>query len=323
MTAPASWGGSGRIKTAAVPVQGGLTLALVLLLIVLTLTIPSFLTLRNLEGLLLSLSIAGALAASMMVVMALGEIDLSIGSAVALAGVVASLVLMDTGSIFLGFAAGLAAGGAVGLVNGTVVAGLKINSLIATLATMEITRGLAYIVAGGDALIVQDERFFRLGLIQFLGLTTPVWTMISAFVLFGLLLQATVYGRSVLAIGGNRVAAALAGLEVRRIVIAAFVGQGLLAGLVGVLLAARLSLGDPKTGQGLELEVISACVLGGVSLGGGVARVIGVATGVVILGTVQNAMGLLNVPTFYQYLVRGGILLIAVGADRYNRGARP
>lgn len=302
--------------------QGGITLALLLLFIVLTVAIPSFLTLRNLDGLLLSLSTVGALAASMMLVIALGEIDLSIGSTVALAGVMATLALSETGSVLVGVVAGILTGGAVGLVNGTLVARLRINSLITTLATMEIARGLAYIAANGDALIIEDERFFRLGLVKFLGLTTPVWAMILAFILFGALLQRTIFGRGVLAIGGNRVAAELAGLNVRRIVTSTFLAQGILAGIVGVLLAARLSLGDPKTGQGLELEVISACVLGGVSLGGGVAQVIGVATGVLILGTVQNAMGLLNVPTFYQYLVRGGILLIAVAADRYKRGQR-
>ncbi len=297
----------------------GLLLVLVLLLIGLSLGVPSFLTLRNIDGLLLSVTLIGTLAASMMLVMALGEIDLSIGSTVAFAGVVASLVLGATHSLSAGIGAGVLAGGAVGLVNGAVVAGVGLNSLIATLATMEIVRGLAYLAAGGDALIITDERFFALGSATILGVTIPVWAMLAAFALFGVALRYLVVGRNILAIGGNAEAARLSGVPVRPVKLWVFAAQGLVAGTAGVILAARLSLGDPKTAQGLELGVISACVLGGVPLSGGVASIVGVVTGVFIMGCVQNAMGLLNVPTFYQYLVRGGILLLAVTFDQLKK----
>jgi L-arabinose transport system permease protein len=183
-------------------------------------------------------------------------------------------------------------------------------------ATMEVVRGLAYIVSSGDAVIIFDESFFELGIGSLFGIGYPVIAMAIAFIVFGIVLNYTVFGRNVLAIGGNAVAARLAGIGVRRARVLVFTLQGLVAGFAGVLLASRLSIGDPKASAGLELAVISGCVLGGVSLTGGIATISGVLIGVMIMGCVQNAMSLLNVPTFYQYLVRGGILFLAVAFDR-------
>ncbi|HEY4352767.1 MAG TPA: L-arabinose ABC transporter permease AraH, partial [Paraburkholderia sp.] len=240
----------------------------------------------------------------------------------AFAGVAASTVITATHSVLLGVAGGVLAGGAVGLVNGVLVARYKINSLIVTLAMMEVVRGLAYITSNGDAVMISEERFFDLGGGSLLGISYPIWSNIIGFVLFGFLLRKTVFGKNVLAVGGNGEAALLAGLPVTRIKITVFVLQGLVTGFAGVMLASRMSLGDPKTSVGLELGVISACVLGGVSLTGGVATISGVLVGVLIMGSVQDAMSLLNVPTFYQYLIRGGILLLAVLFDQFRRSRR-
>ena len=144
----------------------------------------------------------------------------------------------------------------------------------------------------------------------------PVWIAILCFILFAVLLNKTVYGRNTLAIGGNPEAARLAGVQVNATRITIFLIQGVIAALAGIILAARITSGQPNAAQGFELNVISACVLGGVSLMGGRATVSGVLVGVLIMGTVQNAMNLLNIDTFYQYLVRGGILLTAVLADQ-------
>jgi L-arabinose transport system permease protein len=294
----------------------------VLLFIVLSATVPNFPTARNLQGLLLSVSLIGGISVTMMLVLALGEVDLSVGSIVAFTGVVASLAITAAHSVIIGVAAGMLAGAAVGLFNGVVVARLRINSLIATLATMEMVRGLAYIVSHGDAAIISEERFFRLGAGDLFGIGVPIWENVALFVLFGWLLNYSVFGRNVLAVGGNQEAARLAGIAVARIKILVFAMQGCVAGLAGVLLAARMSLGDPKTAQGLELGVISACVLGGVSLSGGIATISGVLVGVLIIGSVQDAMSLLNVPAFYQYLIRGGILLLAVLFDQLRQRRR-
>ncbi|GHC34055.1 L-arabinose ABC transporter permease AraH [Aidingimonas halophila] len=300
----------------------GLIGIFVILFVALSIFIPDFLTGRNMVGLLLSVTLIGTISTTMMMVLALGEVDLSVASIVAFTGVVAAVVTSAVGSVFIGVIAGVAAGGAVGAFNGFVIAKFGINSLIATLAAMEFVRGLAYITSSGDAVMVTVPGFFALGKASFLGLTLPVWAMIACFVIFGVLLNLTAFGRNVLATGGNSEAAALAGVNVRRLKIIVFGLQGVVAGVTGVLLASRMGMGDPNTSMGLELAVISACVLGGVALSGGVATITGVLVGVLIMGCVQNAMGLLNVPTFYQYLVRGAILLLAVMFDRWKQTRR-
>jgi L-arabinose transport system permease protein len=302
--------------------KSGIVVVFLVLFAVLSVTVPGFLTPRNIQGLLLSVTLIGSIAVTMMFVLALGEVDLSVASIVAFAGVMASTVITATHSVMLGIIAGVLAGGAVGLVNGVLIARFKINSLIATLAMMEAVRGLAFLTSNGDAVMISEERFFDLGGGSFLGISFPIWSNIIGFVVFGFLLKKTVFGKNVLAVGGNGEAAVLAGLPVTRIKITVFVLQGLVTGFAGVMLASRMSLGDPKTSVGLELGVISACVLGGVSLTGGVATISGVLVGVLIMGAVQDAMSLLNVPTFYQYLIRGGILLLAVLFDQFRRSKR-
>ncbi len=302
--------------------KSGIAVVFVALFAILSATVPDFLTSRNIQGLLLSVTLIGSISVTMMFVLALGEVDLSVASIVAFSGVVASTVITQSHSVMLGIAAGILAGGAVGLVNGVLIARFKINSLIATLAMMEAVRGLAFLTSNGDAVMISEERFFDLGGGSFLGISFPIWSNIIGFVLFGFLLKKTVFGKNVLAVGGNGEAARLAGLPVTRIKITVFVLQGLVTGFAGVMLASRMSLGDPKTSVGLELGVISACVLGGVSLTGGVATISGVLVGVLIMGSVQDAMSLMNVPTFYQYLIRGGILLLAVLFDQFRRSKR-
>ena len=290
--------------------RSGIVVVFLLLFTALAFTVPGFISSRNIQGLLLSVTLIGSISVTMMFVLALGEVDLSVASIVAFAGVVASTLITATHSVVLGVGAGV------------LVARYQINSLIVTLAMMEVVRGLAFITSNGDAVMISEESFFDLGGGSLLGISYPIWSNIVGFALFGFLLKKTVFGKNVLAVGGNEEAALLAGLPVTRIKIAVFVLQGLVTGFAGVMLASRMSLGDPKTSVGLELGVISACVLGGVSLTGGVATVSGVLVGVLIMGSVQNAMSLMNVPTFYQYLIRGGILLLAVWFDRIRRNKR-
>ncbi|MFM0291170.1 L-arabinose ABC transporter permease AraH [Paraburkholderia megapolitana] len=302
--------------------RSGIVMVFIILFAVLSFTVPDFISARNIQGLLLSVTLIGSISVTMMFVLALGEVDLSVASIVAFSGVVASTLITATHSVLLGVTAGVLVGGAVGLVNGVLVAGYRINSLIVTLAMMEVVRGLAFITSNGDAVMISEERFFDLGGGSFLGVSYPIWSNVIGFVVFGFILNRTVFGKNVLAVGGNSEAALLAGLPVRRIKITVFVLQGLVTGFAGVMLASRMSLGDPKTSVGLELGVISACVLGGVSLTGGVATISGVIVGVLIMGSVQDAMSLMNVPTFYQYLIRGGILLLAVLFDQIRRNRR-
>jgi L-arabinose transport system permease protein len=294
-------------------------LVLAVLLVACSLGVDNFLTEANLRGLALAVCTVGMIACTMMFCLAAGDFDLSVGSIVAFAGVLGATVMNATGSVLAGTGAALAAGTLIGFINGVFVAGLGINALITTLASMQIVRGLGFIVSDGRAVGIRTDGFFALGNTAWLGVPTPVWLTVGCFVIFGLLLNRTIFGRNTLAIGGNKEAAHLAGVPVTRIKITIFTLQGLIASLAGLVLAARMTSGQPNTSQGLELEVISACVLGGVSLSGGVARIGFVVAGVLIMGLVQNAMNLLNIPPFYQYVARGCILLGAVMLDRFKQ----
>ncbi len=296
--------------------QYSLILLYIIIFTFLSLTVDYFFSVDNLIGLALAVSQIGMVACTMMFCLASRDFDLSVGSVVAFSGVLCAVVISATGSITLGVIASLFAGGTIGTINGVVIAKLKVNALITTLASMEIVRGLGYITSNGQAVGIPNEKFFALGNEVFLLVPIPVWITVICFIGFGVLLNKTVYGRNTLAIGGNPEASRLAGVNVDRTRIFIFMAQGLIAGLAGIILSSRLTSGQPTAAQGFELNVISACVLGGVSLSGGVGRISGVVVGVLIMGTVENVMNLLNVDAFYQYLARGTILLAAVLIDQ-------
>jgi L-arabinose transport system permease protein len=233
--------------------------------------------------------------------------------------VVTAVVINMTESLWIGVGAGLVLGMITGFINGFVIARLNINALITTLATMQIVRGLAYIFSDGKAVGIEDERFFELGFANWLGVPAPIWLTLATMLIFGFLLNKTTFGRNTLAIGGNEEAARLAGVPVVRTRIIIFILSGLVSAAAGIILASRMTSGQPMTSIGYELVVISACVLGGVSLKGGIGKISYVVAGVLILGTVENAMNLLNISPFSQYVVRGLILLAAVIFDRYKQ----
>ncbi|MBX8825462.1 L-arabinose ABC transporter permease AraH [Ochrobactrum sp. SFR4] len=295
--------------------EQGLVVIFLLAFAVVALTVPNFLTERNMLGLLQSVVTIGIVACTMMFCLASRDFDLSVGSTVAFTGMIAVMASNATGSIFLGLLAALAGGFIVGLFNGVVIAKFRINALITTLATMQIVRGLALISSDGRAVGINDPSFYQLALSKFLSIPTPIWVMGLLFVIFGFVLNRTVFGKNTLAIGGNPEASRLAGVNVDSMRIWIFALQGLVCGIAGILLASRITSGQPNAATGLELSVISACVLGGVSLAGGRAAMLGVIVGVLIMGIAENVMNLLNIQAFYQYVVRGCILLIAVLLD--------
>ena len=294
-----------------------------IMFITMSLTVDHFFSIENMLGLALSISQIGMVACTMMFCLASRDFDLSVGSTVAFAGVLCAMVLNATGNTFIAIIAAVAAGAAIGFVNGAVIAYLRINALITTLATMEIVRGLGFIVSHGQAVGVSSETFIALGGLSMFGVSLPIWVTLLCFIVFGVMLNQTVYGRNTLAIGGNPEASRLAGINVERTRVYIFLVQGAVTALAGVILASRITSGQPNAAEGFELNVISACVLGGVSLLGGRATISGVVIGVLIMGTVENVMNLLNIDAFYQYLVRGAILLAAVLLDQLkNRGSR-
>ncbi|NUU68242.1 L-arabinose ABC transporter permease AraH [Enterobacteriaceae bacterium BIT-l23] len=302
--------------------QYGMLVVFALLFLACAIFVPNFATFVNMKGLGLAVSLSGMVACGMLFCLASGDFDLSVASVIACAGVTTAVVINMTESLWIGVLAGLALGAVSGLINGLVIAWLKINALIATLAMMQIVRGLAYIISDGKAVGVEDERFFTLGYANWLGLPAPIWLTAGCMVIFGFLLNKTTFGRNTLAIGGNEEAARLSGVPVVRTRIIIFVLSGLVSAAAGIILASRMTSGQPMTSIGFELIVISACVLGGVSLKGGVGKISWVIAGVLILGTVENAMNLLNISPFSQYVVRGLILLLAVIFDRYKQKLR-
>jgi L-arabinose transport system permease protein len=286
----------------------------IVMFVTMSLTVDHFFSIENMLGLALSISQIGMVSCTMMFCLASRDFDLSVGSTVAFAGVLCAMVLNATGNTFIAIIAAVAAGGVIGFVNGAVIAYLRINALITTLATMEIVRGLGFIVSHGQAVGVSSDTFIALGGLSFFGVSLPIWVTLLCFIVFG---------RNTLAIGGNPEASRLAGINVERTRVYIFLIQGAVTALAGVILASRITSGQPNAAEGFELNVISACVLGGVSLLGGRATISGVVIGVLIMGTVENVMNLMNIDAFYQYLVRGAILLAAVLLDQLkNRGSR-
>jgi L-arabinose transport system permease protein len=298
-------------------------LAYLVLFVILSATVENFFSLTNVIGLMLSVAQIGMVACTMMLCLASRDFDLSVGSTIAFAGVLGAIVLEHSGSVALAVAAGLGAGALIGACNGVLIAYLRVNALIATLATMLMVRGLAFIVSKGQAVGINDDSFIDFGDTRIFGMPLPVLVAGACFIVFGILLNQTVFGRNTLAIGGNPEAARLAGVRVERLRVWIFLLQGLVTAMAGLILASRITSGQPNAAQGFELDVISACVLGGVSLQGGKARIFGVLIGVLIMGTVENVMNLLDVDAFYQYLMRGVILLLAVLLDQLKaRGER-
>lgn len=311
--------------------RAGMLVILGLLVATCSVAVPNFSRPENVGNLLQQVSTVGIVATTMLFCLASGNFDLSVGTLIPCGGVLSALILRDTQSLTLAIGGALAFGGLVGTVNGVVVARLKINPLITTLSTMMIVRGLAFVFADGKSIGISDERFLGLANLAFpvihragssavlFQVTAPVWVCFGLILFFGFLLRRTTFGRNTLAIGGNEEAARLAGVAVTRVKIIIFAMQGVVATLAGILLAAQFGLGDPKTAQGSELSIISACVLGGVSLSGGVGRMTYVVAGVFIMGVVENAMNLLAIESFYQYIVRGSVLLCAVIFDQLRQ----
>ncbi len=298
----------------------GMLILFVIMFVIASLVVPYFFTFRNMIGLSNSVSQVGMLACTMLFCLAAADVDLSIGAMVAFAGVLnAVLMQLMPGQIVIPVLLTLLVALGAGFFNGYVIAKLGINALIATLATMQIFRGLAFRMGGGVAVGIANDQFYLLGNGTFLAIPIPIWVTAVCFVIFGFLLNRTVYGRNTLAIGGNKEAARLSGINVEWTRMVVFGLQGLMGGVAGVILSSKITSGQPNASYGFELDVISACVLGGVSLMGGIGTITGVIAGVLIMGMVQNVLSLYNVDYFWQYVVRGGVLLLAVLFDQLKQ----
>ena len=299
--------------------QFGLLAALVVLLVVFSFASEYFFTTSNLINVARQMSITAIVAVGMTFVIIAGGIDLSVGSTVALGGVISADVLHRSGSPALAVAAGIVTGIVVGTFNGVVTARGRIAGFITTLATMQAIRGLGYIYTGGNPVSAFDKSFTAIGVDSVLGIPIPILIMLVVVGIGYLLLNRTRFGRYVYAVGGSETASRWTGLRVARVQSLVYVITGMLAGLAGVVLAARLGSGQPAAGQGFELDVIAAVILGGTSLVGGKGKISGTLIGVVLVAVLSNGLTLLDVSTYWQMVIKGAIILAAVILDTRAR----
>lgn len=322
---PAGPASKRSLKT-AIPIlfqaeQASLFLALAILCIILSFLSPVFLTRVNIMNVLRQSSLVAITGVGICMIILLGEIDLSVGSTQAVAGILAVVALNYTRSIFLALLAALALGGVIGLVNGLLVTRAKINSLIATLGMMAILRGTAMVTTQAKSIQADVESFMDVGTGYLGSIPIPVVITVAVFAVFYYILNHTAFGRYIYAIGGNSQAANLSGIPVARIKVIVYIIGGMLAALSAFILASRLYSGQPNAGTGFELEVIAAVILGGVSLAGGQGTLAGAMIGILILGVLSNGLILLNVSSFWHDIARGIVIILAVYLDeRRKRG---
>lgn len=294
---------------------GGIVCGLVLLCVLFTVLSSNFLTLGNLLNIVMQVSIIAILGFGMTYVLLLGDIDLSVGAVMALVGTIAAFAMQHGLHPALAVVVAMVAGLALGLVNGTLTSMLTIPSFIVTVATMGVFRGLAYITSAGVPISIDDDRFAALGNGTFLGIAIPIWILGILLVVNHFVLSKTVFGRKAYLAGGNREAALYSGINVKRLRIVIFMISGLMASIGGVLMTSRLYSAQPNAGLGYELDAIAAAVLGGTSLSGGYGTIAGTLIGALIIGVINNGMNLLSVPYFYQLIVKGVVILVAVCID--------
>jgi ribose transport system permease protein len=292
-------------------------ITLMVLCAVTALMTDRFLSPLNLTNILVQSSIMAVIAMGMTFVIVGGGFDLSVGSTAALAGCVAAM-LMPAAGLAVGVAGGIAAGAAVGLANGFVIAMLGVNPFITTLGTMVLVRGVVFLITGGAP--IGDEglppAFIAFGSQRLFGIHYLVWVPAVLLAVLAFLMRSTPYGRRVYATGGGREAAYLSGVPVRRVIASTYVWCGALAGLAGVMLAARLQSGQPTAGEFYELTAIAAVVLGGASLHGGEGTPGKSVIGVFIMVVLGNALNLLNVDSYWQRVAVGLVIIAAAAADR-------
>lgn len=293
-------------------------IALVLLIVTVTVMNPAFLDPANIMNLLRQISINGLIAFGMTFVILTGGIDLSVGSILALSSAIAAIMMTSGIDPILAVIIGVLLGAVFGALNGILVSKGNLAPFIVTLATMTIFRGLTLVFTDGKPVTgLGDSYAFQLfGKGYFLGIPVPAVTMIIAFVILWFLLHKMSFGRKTYAIGGNEKAAKISGIKVDRVKIFIYSISGMMAALAGMILTSRLNSAQPTAGTSYEMDAIAAVVLGGTSLAGGKGRIAGTFIGVLIIGILNNGMNLLGISSFYQQVVKGVVILIAVLLDR-------
>lgn len=299
----------------------GMYIAFVILIIILSIVSPAFLTSKNIINILRQISVIGIMAVGMTFVIATGGIDLSVGAIMALSGVISTSLVKGESTIplIVALLAGLLVGIACGAFSGFFISKLQVPEFIATLATMTITRGFCYVYTDGRPVtgFRNDYKIIGTGSVGIIPIPVLIFAVIVLLGIF--FLNFTQFGRHVLAVGGNEKAAIVSGINSARIKFTCYIISGITSAIAGIVLAARTQTGQPVAGEGFELDAITAVVIGGASLSGGSGSVFGAVIGMLIIGVMTNGLDLLNVSSYYQKVIKGVIILIAVLSDRAKK----
>ena len=300
------------IKKFLGPTGFGLLVALILELIIFASLSPYFFSSTNFSNIGRAMVIIGIGSIGATIVIISGGFDLSVGSVMAASGMLAAFVINQGQSNLVGVVLALMLGCVIGLLNGFVIGYLRINPLIATLAMLSIVRGLAYIISGGDAVVVSNSSFLAIGTDSLFGIPLTVWICVTLFLSVGFLMPRTHFGRYVYAIGSNSRAARLAGIFVNRWTLVFYAFSGTTAALAGYVTVARTGQAEPSANVGAELDMITAVILGGASLSGGKGRLVGTFLAIVVLAVLTNGLILIGVPSYWQLPVKGCVLMGAI-----------
>ncbi|WP_432522268.1 ABC transporter permease [Kineococcus sp. SYSU DK006] len=274
---------------------------------------------ENLQNILIAAAPFALIALGQTLVILTGGIDLSVGSVIAVAAMTSAAVAKaNPGQVWLTVLSAMAVGLLAGAVNGILVSRIDVPPFIATLGMLTAGSGIAYVIGGGAPINGLPAEFGTIANTKVLGLQIPVIVMIVGIVALGIIMRRTSYGMRVYAVGGNRVAAEIAGVNARRTLFSVYAVSGLLAGLSGVMLASRVISGPPNLGQGYELDAIAAVVIGGASLMGGRGTVWGTALGLLLIQTLNNGLDLLLVPAYWQDVIKGVLIVAAVAVDVWS-----
>ena len=301
------------------------TLAALIVIIVLVMAqaSPHFLSMANFRAMAIGLAPTAIIAIGMTILLVSGGFDLSVGAVLALSSTAVGLMMAGGLPIALSVLCALLVGALIGMANGLIVTRLGVNPLVATLGTMSVARGVALVLTEGFSVSNLPAAFGYIGGTNWLGLPVIVWITMTLVVLGDLALRHTRYLRQAYYIGGNEKAARLSGIPVDSVRCVAYVLTALLAALAGILLASRLMSGTPTAGAALELQVLAAAVIGGASLRGGEGTVLGSFLGVIFVALINNAMTMLEVSIYWQMIVTGCVLIVAVAIDMLLRRRRP
>lgn len=294
-------------------------IGLVLLCIVITIVTPNFLSVSNITNVFTQVSVNAIIAIGMTFVILTGGIDLSVGSTLAISSAVGASIVKSTGNVFLAIIVAAVIGIAVGLINGLLVSKGKLQAFIVTLATMTIFRGATLVFTDGTPISKLPEAFVKIGNGKLGFMPIPVIITIIIAIIAVYALSQTRFGRYLYALGGNEDASRLSGINTDKIKTLVYVVSGFASAIAGVIITSRIGSASPNAGTGFELDAIAAVVIGGTSLAGGEGTITGTLIGALIISVLNNGLNLMNVSPFYQSIVKGLVILIAVLLDKKSR----